>query len=225
MNLLLVEDERELSKSISTYLFQSKFFVETAFDYSEARDRIRENRYDCVILDISLPGGTGLHLLQALKKANRPEGVLIISAKNAVDDKIAGLDLGADDYLSKPFHLGELSARINSIIRRRMLDGNNEVLMGKLKINTAGKTVACDNAPVDLTRKEYELLLYFASNRNRVVTKEAIIHHLWGDHANLVDSYDIVYAHIKNLRKKITDAGCPDYIKAVYGMGYKLAIQ
>lgn len=195
-----------------------------ALDFNTAKQKIDEVEYDCVILDISLPGGSGLELLRQLKKANKSDGVLIISAKNSLDDKVEGLELGADDYLTKPFHLAELSARVNSIIRRRSFDGNNAVMLGKLKIDIVDKTVETENGAIELTRKEYELLLYFASNKNRVITKESIIDHLWGDHANMVDSYDIVYSHIKNLRKKLAESGCPDYIKAVYGMGYKFII-
>ncbi|MEO6228655.1 MAG: response regulator transcription factor [Ferruginibacter sp.] len=224
MNLLIVEDEPELSKSITTYLFHSKFLCDAAFDFQSANDKLNHTEYDCVILDISLPDGSGLELLRRIKKANKTEGILIISAKNSLDDKVAGLELGADDYLTKPFHLAELSARVNSIIRRRSFEGNNSVELGKLAINIVHKTVATEKGVVELTRKEYELLVYFTSNKNRVVTKESIIDHLWGDHANMSDTYDIIYSHIKNLRKKLTDAGCPDYIKAVYGMGYKFAV-
>ena len=224
MNLLIVEDEPELSHSIATYLFQNKFTCDTALDFSSANYKISQSEYACIILDLSLPGGSGLELLRRLKKINKTEGVLIISAKNSLDDKIEGLELGADDYLTKPFHLAELSARVNAIIRRKSFDGNNTVILDKLVINIADKTVATANGVLELTRKEYELLLYFASNKNRVVTKESIIDHLWGNHANMSDTYDIIYSHIKNLRKKLMESGCPDYIKAVYGMGYKFCI-
>jgi DNA-binding response OmpR family regulator len=224
LNLLIVEDEPELSHSIATYLLQNKFTCDTALDFASANSKISAGEYSCIILDLSLPGGSGLELLRRLKKINKTEGILIISAKNSLDDKIEGLELGADDYLTKPFHLAELSARVNAIIRRKSFDGNNTVVLDKLTINIADKTVATENGIVELTRKEYELLLYFASNKNRVVTKESIIDHLWGNHANMSDTYDIIYSHIKNLRKKLLEAGCPDYIKAVYGMGYKFMI-
>ncbi len=224
MNLLIVEDEPELSQSIATYLFQNKFTCDTALDFSSANSKINAGEYSCIILDLSLPGGSGLELLRRLKKINKTEGVLIISAKNSLDDKIEGLELGADDYLTKPFHLAELSARVNAIIRRKSFDGNNSVVLDKLIINIADKTVMTENGVVELTRKEYELLLYFASNKNRVLTKESIIDHLWGNHAGMCDTYDIIYSHIKNLRKKLVESGCPDYIKAVYGMGYKLTV-
>jgi DNA-binding response OmpR family regulator len=224
LNLLIVEDEPELSQSISSYLLQNKFSCDTALDFSSAYYKITESEYACIILDISLPGGSGLELLRRLKQFNKTEGVLIISAKNSLDDKIAGLELGADDYLTKPFHLAELSARVNSIIRRRSFEGANTIRLDKLIINIANKNVSTENGVIELTRKEYELLLYFASNKNRVVTKESIIDHLWGNHANMSDTYDIIYSHIKNLRKKLMESGCPDYIKAVYGMGYKFVI-
>jgi DNA-binding response OmpR family regulator len=224
VNLLIVEDEPELSKSISSYLLQSKFNCDTAADFSTAHHKLMDAEYDCIILDISLPGGSGLQLLRRIKQENKTDGVLIISAKNSLDDKIAGLELGADDYLTKPFHLAELSARVNAIIRRRAFDGSNLILLDKLTLNILNKSVSTEKETLELTRKEYELLLYFASNKNRVVTKESIIDHLWGDHANMGDGYDFIYSHIKNLRKKLTEAGCPDYIKSVYGMGYKFVV-
>ncbi|MBS1655449.1 MAG: response regulator transcription factor [Bacteroidetes bacterium] len=224
MNLLIVEDEPELSKTISAYLLQNKFTCEMAADFNSAQHKLTDGEYDCIILDISLPGGSGLELLRKLKKEKKSDGVLIISAKNSLDDKIEGLELGADDYLTKPFHLAELSARVNAIIRRRSFEGNNLIVLDKLSINILDKNVKTDKGSLDLTRKEYELLLYFASNKNRVVTKESIIDHLWGDHANMTDTYDFIYSHIKNLRKKLTEAGCPDYIRSVYGMGYKFSV-
>jgi DNA-binding response OmpR family regulator len=224
LNVLIVEDELELLDSISFYLSQSKFICDTANDFSSARNKIDLGDYDCIILDISLPNGNGLDLLKKLKQANKTDGVLIISAKNSLDDKIKGLELGADDYLTKPFHLAELSARVQAIIRRKSFDGNNAIVLDKLTINILDKTVQTEKGPVELTRKEYELILYFISNKNRVVTKESIIDHLWGDHSNMADTYDFIYSHIKNLRKKLLDAGCPDYIKSVYGMGYKFIV-
>lgn len=224
MNLLIIEDEQELSKNIATYLGQNKFICEIVTDFSSADDKISEGEYDCIILDITLPGGSGLELLRRLKHLKKTAGIVIISARNSLDDKIKGLELGADDYLTKPFYLAELSARVNAVIRRRSFDGNNTITLGKLLIDILDKSVKTDNGTVELSRKEYELLLYFASNKNRVVTKESIIDHLWGDHANMTDTYDLIYSHIKNLRKKLVEAGCPDYIKSVYGMGYKFVL-
>lgn len=224
MNLLIIEDEPELSKNISTYLLQNMFTCETAADFPSATLKLADGKYDCIILDISLPGGSGLEILRQLKKDKKSDGVLIISAKNSLDDKLAGLELGADDYLTKPFHLGELSARLTAIIRRRSFEGNNTIVLDKLSINILDKSAKTETAFLDLTRKEYELLLYFASNKNRVVTKDSIVDHLWGEHSQMTDTHDFIYSHIKNLRKKLTEAGCPDYIKSVYGMGYKFSI-
>jgi len=223
MKVLIVEDESSLSKSITTYLGQNNFICDTALHFYEAKEKMHVNDYDCIVLDISLPNGNGLELLKELKQTQRTDGVLIISAKNSIADKINGLELGADDYLIKPFHLGELAARINSIIRRRAFNGNNMMVVDKLNINILDKSVQTEKGVLDLTRKEYELLLYFISNQKRVLTKEAIIEHLWGTDAGM-SNYDFIYAHIKNLRRKIMAAGCPDYIKAVYGMGYKFLI-
>jgi len=224
LTLLIIEDEPELSRNISTYLLQNMFTCDIATDFPSAKSKLAGGKYDCIVLDISLPGGSGLELLRRLKKENKSDGVLIISAKNSLDDKLRGLELGADDYLTKPFHLAELSARVTAIIRRRSFEGKNTIALDKLSINLVDKSAKTEKAPLDLTRKEYELLLYFASNKNRVVTKDSIVDHLWGDQAQMTDTYDFIYSHIKNLRKKLTEAGCPDYIKSVYGMGYKFYI-
>jgi len=223
MKVLIVEDESSLSKSITTYLSQNNFICDTALQFYEAKEKMHINDYDCIVLDITLPNGNGLELLKELKQTQRTDGVLIISAKNSIADKINGLELGADDYLIKPFHLGELAARINSIVRRRAFNGNNMMVVDKLNINILDKSVQTEKGVMDLTRKEYELLLYFISNQKRVLTKEAIIEHLWGTDAGM-SNYDFIYAHIKNLRRKLMAAGCADYIKAVYGMGYKFVI-
>jgi DNA-binding response OmpR family regulator len=224
LTLLIIEDEPELSKNMSTYLLQHMFTCETASDFPSAKLKLANGKYDCIVLDISLPGGSGLELLGRLKKDSKSDGVLIISAKNSLDDKLTGLELGADDYLTKPFHLAELSARVTAIIRRRTFEGNNAIALGKISINIVDKSAKTEQAPLDLTRKEYELLLYFASNKNRVVTKDSIVDHLWGDQPQMTETYDFIYFHIKNLRKKLTEAGCPDYIRSVYGMGYKFCI-
>jgi len=223
MKVLIVEDESSLSKSITNYLGQNNFICDTAVQFYEAKEKMHVNDYDCIVLDISLPNGNGLELLKELKQTQRTDGVLIISAKNSIADKINGLELGADDYLIKPFHLGELAARINSIIRRRAFNGNNMMVVDKLNINILDKSVQTEKGVLDLTRKEYELLLYFISNQKRVLTKEAIIEHLWGTDAGM-SNYDFIYAHIKNLRRKIMAAGWTYYIKAVYVIGYKFLI-
>jgi DNA-binding response OmpR family regulator len=225
MKILVVEDEKVLSDSICAYLDDKNYVCEKAYDYCGALEKINLYEYACIILDINLPNGNGLDLLRSLKKAGKEEGVLIISARNAVDDRVHGLQQGADDYLSKPFHLSELSARVSAIIRRKSFNGNVSVIFDELTLNIEAKTLDIAGEPITLTRKEYELLLYFISNKNRVVTKEAIVEHLWGDDFDMADHFDFLYSHIKNLRKKITQAGAPDYIKAIYGMGYKFTLK
>lgn len=224
MKLLVIEDEKELSDSICAYLSSEQFTCETAYDYQSAVDKIHINEYVCIILDITLPNGSGLDILTELKTTHKSEGVLIISAKNSLDDRINGLNRGADDYLTKPFHLAELGARVAAIVRRKSFDGQTIVSMGHLTLDLAERVLKSGDDPIALTKKEYELLLYFLSNKNRVVTKESIVEHLWGDDIDMADSYDFIYSHIKNLRKKLMNAGSPDYIKAVYGMGYKFSL-
>ena len=221
MKLLVVEDEKELSKSICSYLQRDNFICETSYDFVDAIQKISENNYECILLDISLPKGNGLNVLRELKDLGKSDGVLIISAKDSLNDKLDGLNLGADDYLTKPFHLPELSARVAAILRRKYFEGQTRMVTDDLVIEMQDKMVTGKNGPIELTRKEYNLLLYFTANKNKVVTKEAIVDHLWGDHIDMNDNYDFIYTHIKNLRKKLMQNGCRDYIKAVYGMGYK----
>lgn len=224
MKLLVIEDERELSISICSYLANEQFICEQALDYATALEKIALYDYACIILDISLPGGNGLSLLKELKRDNKADGVLIISAKNSIDDKVFGLKAGADDYLTKPFHLSELAARVAAIIRRKSFEGKNVVHFDALELDLNQKTVTVQDTTVDLTRKEYELLLYFISNKNKVISKGAIAVHLWGDDMDMANNYDFIYTHIKNLRKKLVQAGASDYIQSVYGMGYKFAL-
>ena len=223
MKILIVEDEPELLKSIKTYLSQNNFLCDAADNIREARDHISDSTYNCVILDITFPVGNGFEILRKIKEIKKNCGVLIISAKDSLDDKLLGLELGADDYMTKPFHLPELAARLHAINRRRNFDGNDLVIVDKLVVNVQDKYVKTDTGSIDLTRKEFELLLYFISNKNKVVTKQSIIDYLWGDQADMTDNYDLIYVHIKNLRKKLVDKGCPDYISAVYGMGYRFS--
>jgi DNA-binding response OmpR family regulator len=223
MKVLIIEDEKALSESIFAYLHSEHYTVETASDFHTAMEKISLYDYACIILDITLPGGSGLDILKELKVNHKAEGVLIISAKNSLDDKILGLKSGADDYLTKPFHLSELAARVAAIIRRKSFEGKNTLRFDELHLDLLEKTVKVNNRPIDLTRKEYDLLLYFISNKNKVISKGAIAEHLWGDNMDMADNYDFIYTHIKNLRKKILQAGAQDYIKSVYGMGYKLS--
>ncbi|MBI1782419.1 MAG: response regulator transcription factor [Sphingobacteriales bacterium] len=224
MKLLIIEDEKELSKSIVAYLKQESYLCETSADFVTAMNKTESFDYDCILLDISLPDGNGLNVLKELKANNKTDGVIIISAKNSIDDRIAGLNLGADDYLAKPFHLSELSARIAAVIRRRRFDGNKIIVLNEITIDTVAKMVAIHHAELDLTCKEYDLLLYLVSNKNRVISKNAIAESISGEGADLYDNFDFIYAHIKNLKKKLTAAGCEDYIKSIYGMGYKFTI-
>jgi DNA-binding response OmpR family regulator len=222
MKILVVEDETELSKSICSYLKKENYVCEIAADFSSAIDKTGSFDYDCILLDISLPGGNGLNVLKELKTNKKTDGVIIISAKDSIQDRIQGLNLGADDYLTKPFHLSELSARIAAVIRRRQFEGNKLLEVNDLTIDTQSKTVYANNKPVDLTKKEYDLLLYLVANKNRVVSRNAIAEHLSGDEADIFNNFDSIYVHIKNLKKKLVAAGLKNFIKSVYGMGYKL---
>ncbi len=221
MKLLIIEDEKALCDSIKTYLEDEGHICEFALNYDQAQEKTNIYQYDCVIVDITLPGGSGLDIIKDMKKQQSPAGIIIISAKNALDDKIVGLEIGADDYLTKPFHLSELNARINSVIRRRSFSGKKEIAFNEIKIIPDDMTVFVNDSVLTLTKKEYDLLLFFLSNKNRVVTKESIAEHLWGDNIDMVDSFDFIYTHIKNLRKKLIEKGSNDYIKTAYGMGYK----
>lgn len=221
MKILVVEDERELAKSIVQYLRQESYVCEIAYTAADAVEKIMLHDYDCILLDITLPDGNGLKILEKLKAESKLEGVIIISAKNSLDDRIQGLNLGADDYLSKPFHLSELGARVSAVIRRKRFAGNNIISFHEINIDLLGKSMQIHGKQVDLTRKEYDLLLFLVSNKNRVVSKNAIAEHLSGDDAEVFDNFDFIYAHMKNLKKKIAEAGSNDYIKTVYGLGYK----
>jgi len=224
MKILIVEDEPALNKSMVDYLSSQQYRCESVNNYAAAIEKIELYDYDCIVLDIMLPGGTGLQILQALRDANKTDGVIIISAKNELDDKITGLRLGADDYLTKPFHLSELSMRIAAILRRKNLKGSSLLTFEEIAIDVDARTVVINNNNLSLTRKEYELLVYFIINKNRVLSKNTIAEHLWGDDMDMADNYDFIYAHIKNLRKKLMAAGAADYVQSIYGMGYKFAI-
>lgn len=219
MKILIIEDEKALSESIVIYLKAQDYICETAADFNTGIEKTELYDYDCILLDITIPGGNGLTILKQLRADNKMDAVLIISAKNSIEDKVAGLTLGADDYLAKPFHLSELSARIAAIIRRKQFGGNSTVTFNNISIDTNAKWATINNRGLDLTKKEYDLLLYFVSNKGRVISKNAIAEHLWGD--DMAGNLDFIYTHIKNLRKKLLDAGDADYIKSVYGMGYK----
>ncbi len=223
MKLLLVEDEKELASDIKSFISVEGFICETVYSLSEALEKINLHEYDCAIIDITLPGGSGLKIIEELKKLNGKTGIIIISAKDSLSDKLTGLELGADDYLTKPFHLSELNARIKSVLRRRQYDGEKQIIIEELNILPEKREVLINNVPLELTRKEYDLLLYLVNNKERVITKESIAEHIWGDQADTFGSLDFVYSQIKNLRKKMIEAGSGDYIKTSYGIGYKFS--
>ncbi|WP_441000090.1 response regulator transcription factor [Fodinibius sp. SL11] len=224
MKLLIIEDNEDLLQNIQTYLKREGYICESAQSYSEAFDKVMSYTYDVVLIDIMIPGGSGLQVLRELKSVNPETGTIIISAKNALDDKVEGLELGADDYITKPFQLPELHARIKAINRRQQRDGREILNVNEIAINTKTMEVTVEGTPVDLTPKEYELLLYFSSNKNHVLSKQTIAEHLWGDYVDHLENLDFVYQHIKNLRKKLENAGANDYIKSVYGIGYKFKV-
>lgn len=222
MKILVVEDEAGLRETIRASLLKEKFVVEAATDFYSALDKINDYDYDCILLDIMLPGGNGLDLLRELKRLRRSDSVLIISAKDSLDDKVEGLDLGADDYLTKPFHLAELNARVKSLIRRRRAQGEVVVEAGNLRLHPDERRAEVDGTPIQLNRKEYDLLYYFVVNPNRVISKMSLAESVWGDNIDQADSLDFIYSQVKNLRKKLRLAGATVELKAVYGFGYKL---
>lgn len=221
MKLLIIEDDIALNKSINDYLRMEGHICETAGNFNQASLKIADSRYDCIILDIGLPDGSGLDIIREIKKNKSTDGILILSARSSLDDKLSGLHLGADDYLTKPFHFAELSARIHSICRRKNFMGMNEIKFNEITVDAEGKRAFVNNKLLNLTRKEFDLLLFLVTNRDRIITKESIVEHLWGDFVTLTDSYDFVYTHVKNLRKKIVAAKGRNYIRCIYGFGYK----
>lgn len=224
MKLLIIEDEASLNQSMVEFLSASGYICESVSNFRDAVEKIEVYDYDCIVLDIMLPGGSGLQILQYLKDNNKTDGVIIISAKDSLEDKINGLQLGADDYLTKPFHLSELSVRISAIIRRKKFQGVSILSVADIEIDTAGQSVKINRQLIELTQKEFQLLLFFIINKNKVVSKNAIAEHLWGDDMDLADNFDFIYAHIKNLRKKIVAAGGEDHIRSIYGAGYKMQL-
>ncbi len=224
MKVLIIEDESELAKNMISYLSDQNYLCELAVDYQQALDKINDYTYDCILLDLMLPGGTGMDILNELKNQNKEDGVIIISAKNSLEDRISGLQLGADDYLTKPFHLSELTARIYSVIRRRNFGNANVIEQNEIKIDLLAKTVSIREEKVMLTKKEFNMLIFFIGNKNKVVSKSALAEHLSGDLADMLDNHDFIYAHIKNLKKKLQEAGAGNYLKTLYGNGYKWEI-
>ena len=224
MKILLIEDEPELRKSIKHFLHQEGYIVESANDFVKAIEKIGVYDYDCILVDITLPKGNGLDIVKQLKQNCSKAGIIIISAKNSLDDKVIGLDLGADDYLAKPFDLAELNSRIKALIRRRKFDGDKTITVNEINILPEQRIVKVNNEEVTLTAKEYDLLLFFISNKNRVLSKNTIAEHLWGDDSDQMDSHDFIYVHLRNLRKKLLEKGCNDYVQTIYGIGYNFKI-
>lgn len=220
MKILLIEDEAELRKSIKQYLHQEGYLVESAADFVKASEKAGVYDYDCILVDITLPKGSGLDIIKQLKENHSKAGIIIISAKNSSGDKIKGLDLGADDYLAKPFDLAELNSRIKALIRRRNFDGSKSIVVNEITIIPDERQVKVNGDSINLTAKEYDLLLFFIANKNRVVSKNAIAEHLWGDDSDQMDSHDFIYVHLRNLRKKLMEKGCADYVQTIYGIGY-----
>lgn len=221
MNILIVEDGKQLALSIVEYLKGEGYHCETVASLENAWEKIMMQDYECILLDITLPDGNGLNFLERLKDAGKMEGVIIISAKDSLDDRIKGLKLGADDYLSKPFHLSELSARVEALIRRKKFQGSNKIIFNELVIDTQSQLVKVNETSLILTRKEYDLLLFLISNKGKIISKTSIAEHLSGDMADMLDDFGFIYTHIKNLKRKLGELGCNDYLKTVYGFGYQ----
>ncbi|NLR90120.1 MULTISPECIES: response regulator transcription factor [Flammeovirga] len=223
MKLLLIEDNHLLAEDILANLKDQSIGVEHVSTLTDAREKIGVYAYDILVVDLGLPDGNGLDVVRLIKEVDANAGVLIVTARDSVDDKVTGLELGADDYITKPFHMAELIARVRSLFRRKKLKGSNVIEVNELKVDISLSTVSINDQIIEMTKKEYDLLLYFLYNREKMLTKENIAEHLWGDHIDQADSFDFIYTHIKNLRKKLQKGGAKDYIKSVYGMGYKFS--
>ncbi|WP_017259024.1 response regulator transcription factor [Pedobacter arcticus] len=220
MKILIVEDEPQMLENMKQTLELEHYTVESASDYSVAVNKISNYDYDCILLDINLPDGNGFDLLTKLKTMKKADAVIVVSAKNSLDDKLFGLNNGADDYLAKPFHMAELHARVKAVLRRKYFEGNKLMQVGNLQIEPENRNTNIDGEEIVLNRKEFDILLYLMTNKSRLVTKAALAEHVWGDHIDQADSFDFIYSQIKNLRKKLEKATLT--IEAVYGIGYKL---
>lgn len=223
MKLLIVEDEEELVDSLLMFFVSEGYACEASFSFKEGMEKIDHFRYDCVIADVGLGDGSGLDLVKALKKKTMNTAVIIISARSSLKDRVLGLEIGADDYLTKPFHLTELNARIKSVLRRRNSDAEGEINFHEIRITPDAIKVEVNGNSVALTKKEYDLLIYFISNKAKILPKETIVEHLWGEYISSSESYDFLYTHVSNLRKKLLDHGAVDYIKTVYKIGYRFS--
>ena len=222
MKILLIEDEKEMRQILRQTLERENYTVESARNYQEALSKVGVYEYDCILLDIGLPDGSGLEILKELKRQNKSDGVIIISAKNSLDDKLKGLNLGADDYLPKPFHMAELNARVKAVLRRKKFDGANIFRIANVEIETDNHKIMIEGEELELNRKEFDVFLYLCTNKDRLVSKSALAEHVWGDYIDQADSFEFIYSQIKNLRKKLSGSKAEVEIKAIYGIGYKL---
>lgn len=222
MRALIVEDEPLLNEELQEQLLDEQYIVDSAKTLSEARERIAGDEYDLVLLDLGLPDGNGLDLLRMLKKHYDETAVVILTARGEVDEKVEGLELGSDDYLAKPFAMAELRARIHAVLRRRFKINENDVAVGDLVVNLNHMEVKLKGKPLELTETEYKILRYLTLNKNRTITRIALAEHIWGSKIDDRFSFDFINSHMKNLRKKLSDAGASGLINTVYGVGYKL---
>lgn len=222
MKILIIEDESSLRELMQRTLLQERFIVETASDFAEGEAKIAAYDYDCILLDIMLPDGNGLKLLEQLKAMRKRDNVIIISARDSLDDRIAGLEQGADDYLPKPFHLAELVARIRSVIRRSQGRGDLSLRLGNVRLDPDSARVFVDDQELSLLKKEFTILQYFMQRPNHLIDKAVLAEAVWGDHADQADNFHFVYAQVKNLRRKLDTANASIELKAIYGFGYKL---
>ncbi|MDM8304974.1 MULTISPECIES: response regulator transcription factor [Bacteroidaceae] len=225
MKILIVEDDQDLREITVRSLEKERYVVSQAPDFRTALLKIEDYDYDCILLDIMLPDGNGLDLLKELQALGKRTNVIILSAKDSIEDKVAGLDLGADDYLPKPFHLAELHARLKSLFRRSQREGEHKIQVGNIEVYPDQFRVVIGGKQVDLNRKEYDILYYFMSRPGRLVNKNTLAESVWGDHIDQVDNFDFIYAQIKNLRKRLKDAGATPELKSVYGFGYKFVVE
>lgn len=224
MRALIVEDEPLLNEELQEQLLEEKFIVDSAKTLSEARERVIGDEYDLVLLDLGLPDGNGLELLKMIKKHYDETAVVILTARGEVDEKVEGLELGSDDYLAKPFAMAELRARIHAVLRRRFKINDNEIAVGDLVLNLNHMEVKHKGKPLELTETEYKILRYLSLNKNKTITRIALAEHIWGSKIDDRFSFDFINSHMKNLRKKLSDAGASGLINTVYGVGYKLKV-
>jgi len=224
MKILIIEDEKDMLQNMEDTLLKENYIVETARDLDEALSKVGVYDYDCILLDINLPDGSGMEILNFLKENEKAEGVIIVSARNSLDDRIQGLNTGADDYIAKPFHMAELNARVKALLRRKNFDGSELLKIGNLNIDPDKHTANTEYGAMELNRKEFDILTYLATNQNRLVSKYALAEHVWGDHIDQADNFEFIYSQIKNLRKKLKNVRAEVEVKAVYGIGYKLVL-